>query len=150
MPCSACYTVLLKTNRYLRESPELRDKVDALLAKAGLRYDLDVRVRHPLDVLVNDVGIERIVERRRPAARRGCASRPITAARSSGPNAASIISSFPRPWDSLFRALGAEPAPLPGEDALLRRDAHDDFPSSRSRAGRSCSPARRKMAPPAF
>jgi heterodisulfide reductase subunit B len=59
-PCSACYTVLLKTNRYLTESPELRQKVDALLAKAGLSYRLNVTVRHPLDVLVNDVGIERI------------------------------------------------------------------------------------------
>ena len=59
-PCSACYTVLLKTNRFLRESPELKSKVDVLLAKAGLTYNLSVRVRHPLDVLVNDIGIEGI------------------------------------------------------------------------------------------
>jgi len=59
-PCSACYTVLLKTNRFLRESPELKVKVDRLLEPAGLAYNLSVRVRHPLDVLVNDIGIELI------------------------------------------------------------------------------------------
>ncbi|MGA2608005.1 MAG: heterodisulfide reductase-related iron-sulfur binding cluster, partial [Terriglobia bacterium] len=56
-PCSACYTVLLKTNRFLRESPELRAKVDQLLGQVGLKYSLGVKVRHPLDVLVNEVGV---------------------------------------------------------------------------------------------
>ena len=57
-PCSACYTVLLKTNRFLRDSPELKQKVDGVLGEAGLKYNLTVTVRHPLDVLVRDVGIE--------------------------------------------------------------------------------------------
>ena len=30
-PCSACYTVLLKSNRFLRESPDLKSKVDRIL-----------------------------------------------------------------------------------------------------------------------
>lgn len=59
-PCSACYTVLLKTSRCLRDSPELKRNVDRILAEAGLACSLAVAIRHPLDVLVNDVGLEAI------------------------------------------------------------------------------------------
>ncbi len=47
-PCSACYTVLLKTNRFLRESPELKQKVDrASGARPACIYDLDGRGAPP-------------------------------------------------------------------------------------------------------
>jgi heterodisulfide reductase subunit B len=83
-PCSACYTVLLKTNRFLRDSPELKAKVDRILGRVGLRYDLTVEVRHPLDVLVNDVGIDAIA--------------PITAAKLSGQSGGSMIRNTPPRW----------------------------------------------------
>lgn len=57
-PCSSCYTILNKAHKYLSNSPELLDNVNACLAEAGLKYNCTVRVRHPLDVLVNDVGLE--------------------------------------------------------------------------------------------
>src|SRR4030067_914988 len=38
-PCSACYTVLRKTERYTKEYPELRAKVDEALAAGGLKYN---------------------------------------------------------------------------------------------------------------
>jgi heterodisulfide reductase subunit B2 len=59
-PCSSCFTVLNKTNRYLRELPEFHKKVNECLAEAGLKYNLSINVRHPLDVLMNDIGIETI------------------------------------------------------------------------------------------
>jgi heterodisulfide reductase subunit B len=59
-PCSACYTVLNKTDRFLREQPELRRRVGEALAEAGLEYRGTLRIRHPLDVLINDVGLEAI------------------------------------------------------------------------------------------
>ena len=61
-PCSACYLVLNKTQHGLKENPELRRKVVNALKTAGLDYKGTVRVRHPLDVLFNDVGIEKLAK----------------------------------------------------------------------------------------
>jgi heterodisulfide reductase subunit B len=58
-PCSACFTVLNKTNHYLAEFPKLKEKVDIALAEGGLSYHGGVKVRHLLDVYVNDVGYEK-------------------------------------------------------------------------------------------
>ncbi len=111
-PCSACYTVLLKTNRFLRESPELREKVDRLLGEAGLAYHLDVRVRHPLDVLVNDVGIQTIAS---AATRRfdGLRLAPYYGCQIVRPERGFDHSEFPEAMDKLFGALGAEPVYFP-------------------------------------
>jgi len=59
-PCSACYTNLMKTNSYLKEFPDLKEKVDSALAEADLTYGGDVKVRHFLEVVVNDIGLEKI------------------------------------------------------------------------------------------
>lgn len=60
VPCAACYLGLNKANRYLAEHPEIKEKVDGALTQAGLHYSGHVKVRHPLDVLLNDIGLERI------------------------------------------------------------------------------------------
>ncbi len=111
-PCSACYTVLLKTNRFLRESAELRQKVDRLLGEAGLSYELNVRVRHPLDVLVNDVGIEQIA---RSATRRldGLRFAPYYGCQIVRPERGFDDREFPESMDRLFAALGAAPVYFP-------------------------------------
>jgi heterodisulfide reductase subunit B len=57
-PCSSCYTILNKAHKYLSNSTELLDSVNTCLAEAGLKYNCTVRVRHPIDVLVNDIGLE--------------------------------------------------------------------------------------------
>ncbi|HJY64211.1 MAG TPA: CoB--CoM heterodisulfide reductase iron-sulfur subunit B family protein [Ignavibacteria bacterium] len=57
-PCSSCYTILNKAHRYLKNDSELMEKVNLCLSEGGLRYNGNVRVRHPLDVLINDIGIE--------------------------------------------------------------------------------------------
>lgn len=62
-PCSACYLVLNKTINGLKEHPELRAKVTDALKAGGLAYKGTAKVRHPLDVLVNDVGLEAIKKR---------------------------------------------------------------------------------------
>jgi heterodisulfide reductase subunit B len=60
-PCSSCYTILNKTNHILEENFILREKVNQSLRRVGLKYGLTTKVRHPLDVLVNDVGLETIL-----------------------------------------------------------------------------------------
>lgn len=57
-PCSSCYTILSKAHKYLSNNEELRTNVNLCLAEAGLNYNCTVKVRHPLDILINDVGIE--------------------------------------------------------------------------------------------
>jgi heterodisulfide reductase subunit B len=59
-PCSACYLVLNKTKHYLHESPAVESVIQAALKQGELSYGGNTPVRHPLDVLVNDIGIEEI------------------------------------------------------------------------------------------
>lgn len=59
-PCSACFLGLSKTNRYIETFPEVRKRVDSALAAAGLKYDGGVKVRHLVDVYLDDLGIEGI------------------------------------------------------------------------------------------
>jgi heterodisulfide reductase subunit B len=58
--CSGCYLVLHKANRRFQEDPALRSRVRSALAAGGLDYKGSVRVRHFLDVVVNDIGQEAI------------------------------------------------------------------------------------------
>jgi heterodisulfide reductase subunit B2 len=62
-PCAACYGVLLHIWESMEKYPKRAIPVKAGLAKAGLKYENKVKVRHPVDVLVNDVGIEAIKEK---------------------------------------------------------------------------------------
>ena len=109
-PCSACYLNLAKADYYMQERPSLGAKVNEALAAGGLQYKpgaLDVR--HLIDILVYDVGLEKI---------RGSVTRPLH-----GLKVAPYMGCMlPRPdyqhrWsdhehptelDDLLRALGAE------------------------------------------
>jgi len=59
-PCSACYLVLYKTNKILKENHIMHAKVNQALKRDNLKYNLSLDVRHPLEVLINDVGIDTI------------------------------------------------------------------------------------------
>ncbi|NIX00895.1 MAG: disulfide reductase [Phycisphaerae bacterium] len=62
-PCSACYMVLNKAQKQISEYPELGKQIRGALANAGLKlHGKRVQIRHPLDVLVNDYGIDNIKE----------------------------------------------------------------------------------------
>jgi len=74
-PCSACYLVLRKTVDYSYRYPEVRRQIEEAMARAGLPFPNAVRVRHPLEVLFNDVGEARIaatVKRRWSGGRVAC------------------------------------------------------------------------------
>jgi heterodisulfide reductase subunit B len=111
-PCAACYLVLLKTQRYLAEHPSLHQKVTAGLQAVQLSYQGRVQVRHPLDVLVNDVGPDRIAKRvthslkgMKVACYYGCqVLRPF---------AAFDTIHNPTTMDRLVKALGATPVDWP-------------------------------------
>lgn len=60
-PCSACYLNLSKADYYMRERPVLGKQVNEALEAGGLSYtpgSLDIR--HLLDVLIYDIGLDTI------------------------------------------------------------------------------------------
>jgi heterodisulfide reductase subunit B len=57
--CAACYSRFKFANKYIKERPELKKDVEDIL---GEEYSGDVKVRHFLDILINDVGLDRIKE----------------------------------------------------------------------------------------
>ncbi|MGD8717456.1 MAG: CoB--CoM heterodisulfide reductase iron-sulfur subunit B family protein [Candidatus Zixiibacteriota bacterium] len=54
-PCSACFAVLNNAVHYMAEDPKLRECVNTALEAAGYHYESRARVRHLLDVYINDV-----------------------------------------------------------------------------------------------
>jgi len=58
-PCSACYLNLAKADYYMKERPALGTRVNAALTAGGLHYEPgSLAVRHLLDIIVHDVGLD--------------------------------------------------------------------------------------------
>jgi heterodisulfide reductase subunit B2 len=63
-PCSLCYVNLRKTDKYMGKYPKLAEQVNQALGAGGLAYKPgSVRIRHILDIVVNDVGYEAVKSR---------------------------------------------------------------------------------------
>ena len=62
-PCSSCYIQMLKVNHEIQEDEQLKAQVNECLAEGGLNYKGTIRVRHIMDVLYNDVGVDEIKAR---------------------------------------------------------------------------------------
>jgi heterodisulfide reductase subunit B len=61
--CSACYLNLSKADAYMKERPLLGERVNVALDAGGLHYDPgSVEVRHLLEVIMNDVGLDKVRE----------------------------------------------------------------------------------------
>jgi heterodisulfide reductase subunit B len=60
-PCSACYANLAKTDNMVRQSAVLRDQLNGALAADGMHYTPgSIAVRHLLEVLIDDVGLDEV------------------------------------------------------------------------------------------
>lgn len=114
-PCSACYLNLRKVEHYMGKYPELERTTNAALAAGGLSYEPGtLRVRHLIDVIVNDVGIETF---------RGLATHPLKGLKVAPyygclivrPNLGESIDDpeYPTHLDELMEALGAEVVDFP-------------------------------------
>ncbi|MBF8266627.1 MAG: CoB--CoM heterodisulfide reductase [Dehalococcoidia bacterium] len=108
-PCSGCFAALEKANQHLAHDSLLRTQAAAALSEAGLSYGGSVRVRHLLDVMVKDVGLDAIKEKvtqpltgLKVACYYGCLlTRPHAIARDAHPE-------YPVSMDRLMAVLGAE------------------------------------------
>jgi heterodisulfide reductase subunit B len=114
-PCSACYLNLAKADYYMRERPILGERVNEALAAGDLHYDPgSITVRHLLDVMINDIGLDAIEERvthplvgLRVAPYLGCmVPRPDYEHRWSDHE-------YPNELDRLLKVLGAEVIDFP-------------------------------------
>jgi heterodisulfide reductase subunit B2 len=119
-PCSACYLNLRKCDQYMGANKDLANKINLALSAGGLSYKPGrVRVRHLLDVLVEDVGFQTIRERvtqplkgLKVAPYYGCMIvRPDF--RANGTPAYTYDREFPNSLDELLESLGAEVVDFP-------------------------------------
>lgn len=110
--CSRCYLNLIRAIHYTQHSASLREKVNALLAETGVQYSGKARLRHLLDVIINDVGLDVVAARvKRPlqglraAPYYGCCQGMWTYAQFDSVE-------DPHCFDQLLATLGAEVAPF--------------------------------------
>jgi heterodisulfide reductase subunit B2 len=54
VPCSACFTALKKQEHIMADRKDIREKVNGLLKEEGLEYKGGIKIRHVLDIMVND------------------------------------------------------------------------------------------------
>jgi len=110
--CQCCYGSLKKAQQFLKEDPSVLQEVNRLLGREGLGYKGEVEVKHLLQVLHRDVGVESIREKvRRPqqglrvAAHYGChALRPSPVVQFDDPSSPSLL-------EELVEVTGAEAVP---------------------------------------
>lgn len=114
-PCSACYLNLSKADHYMHEDKAFGEKINIALAAGGLHYDPgQLVVRHLLDVVINEVGMDKVKEKvikpltgLRVAPYVGCMlPRPDYNKRYSD-------SEHPYELDDLLKAMGAEVIDFP-------------------------------------
>jgi heterodisulfide reductase subunit B len=111
-PCAACYLVLNKTQRYIRDYPDIKLVVTRALDAIGLKYDDRVRVRHPLDIFLNEIGLKAIAARvTRPL--KGLKVAPYYGCQIVRPYATFDDQRNPTSMDRLLEACGAEVVPYP-------------------------------------
>ncbi|RJX20058.1 MAG: disulfide reductase [Desulforudis sp.] len=110
-PCSSCYIQMIKTAHEFEEDPKLAAQLNQILAEAGLSYRGGVKVRHVLDVLFNDVGLERI---------RQAVTNPLTGLKVAAYYGCQTTRPYgeydsveaPSTMDQILEALGAEVVPF--------------------------------------
>jgi len=106
--CSSCYFSLARTNKLFHENAEVKAKITEALGTIGLSYSGGVKVRHLLEVLLTDVGLEKIKAKVKVplnsynvASYYGCLLvRPVDLAHFDDPD-------HPTRMDELVEALGA-------------------------------------------
>ena len=107
--CSGCFESLCAANAALKHSPPLRAKINKILSQAGKEFLGSKEVKHYLQVLIEDVGIEnlkqkvsRTLSNLKVAAFYGCHMlRPSGHLKFDDPERPSIL-------ENLIEALGAE------------------------------------------
>jgi heterodisulfide reductase subunit B len=59
-PCSECLSKMSKTALSLNSDEELRGRINQILSKAGLEYNGRVEVKHVVDYIITEIGLDLI------------------------------------------------------------------------------------------
>ncbi len=59
-PCSGCFHSYKRVNYVLQNYPEVHERIDRILSKAGLNYEGKVESKHLVDFLFTDIGLDEI------------------------------------------------------------------------------------------
>jgi heterodisulfide reductase subunit B len=142
--CNDCYESLMMVNETLKKDKETREKVNEILSVANKKFKGTVNVKHTMDVLVEDVGLDKIrskvtkpLEGLRVATQVGChLVRPKMLHAGEGRGFEVL--------DDLVRALGAEAVNYDDKEVCCGgplRDIDDNL--SRSLSNRKLSALKR-------
>jgi heterodisulfide reductase subunit B len=111
-PCSGCYKNMYFTNAHLKDDPDLAEHINAALEADGLRFSGTIRVRHLIQVFVEDVGLGEIARRvTRPLA--GLRAAPYYGCQVLRPQKDHEDVEQPRFFEDLLEAIGAVPVDYP-------------------------------------
>lgn len=106
--CSSCYTTLGLTNKKF-DDVKYKEKANIALKEDDLSYGGNLRVRFLLDVLVNDVGVEKIAQ---------AVKNPLKGLKIASYEGCQSLKSLPKEYDDpeyptamkkIIKAIGAEP-----------------------------------------
>jgi heterodisulfide reductase subunit B len=111
--CSACYLNLRKANNQMAKYPDLNEKVNRALAAGGISYTPDtLRIRHLLDVIVEDVGYEAVAAQvKQPL--NGLRIAPYYGCLIVRPSVEGYDAEYPMHLDKLMQTLGARVVEFP-------------------------------------
>ncbi len=112
VPCSACFLNLHKTDKNMKLYPELGSKVNKALAAGNLHYEPGtVKVRHLLEMILTDIGVDRLKDRtRRPLY--GLKLAPYYGCLVARPDSVFDSTEQPTAMDKMLEALGAQVVPF--------------------------------------
>jgi len=107
--CSSCLLTFSKANKEITENPALKDRVNQALGRMGLEYNGGVKVRHLLEAIVNDLGVQTLAARMKMPLR-GLKVAPFYGCHLLRPPEKIPFTELEHPHllEDLIRALGAE------------------------------------------
>lgn len=111
-PCSACYLVLMKAGHLIAKYPETADRTAARLKKADLAYHGMVSVKHPLQVLMDDIAPE-VLKGKVKNPLNGYRVAPYYGCQIVRPFAAFDDARYPVKMDRLMEMMGAQVVDYP-------------------------------------
>lgn len=107
-PCSACYLNLKKTDQTMLENPSVSTNVNTALSAGKLSYEPGrLSIRHILDVIINDIGIE-VIREQVVAPLGHLRVAPYYGCMLVRPDDGYDDPEYPQTMDALLGALGAE------------------------------------------
>ncbi len=113
-PCSACFKNAYYTNAYLKKDPDLADHINFALEEDNLHVDGNLKVRHLIEVFIEDVGLEQI-RNKTTHPLKGLRVAPYYGCQLLRPRKDHEEVENPQFFEELLSAIGAEPLEYPSK-----------------------------------